>query len=126
MWYYAAFTAVPNTNGFSTLAEHYADHGAEFGSITVADYSHLADELWVSPKPRHVEECRRRRGDTLRFDTLSESFGVVDKNNLIRTFFKPIPCHRVPLPRRNVMRQEGRCHGWADNLTYFREACKQW
>ena len=126
VWYYPSFTTVPNTNGFKTLAQHYADHGGEFGTTTEAEYFRLADELWASPKPLHIKECKRKKGDIVRFDTLSESFGVVDKNNVIRTFFKPIPCHTIPSTQRAVMQQEGRCHGSVDNLTYYREECRRW
>lgn len=86
----------------------------------------IADAFFVSPKPENVHECVRTRGDVLRFDPATQAYGVMDKNRVIRTYFKPIPCSEVPVGRRSAMRQAGRCHRFATNLDYFRSECKRW
>lgn len=90
------------------------------------EYQTLADAFWSDPKPAHVHECRRRRGDIIRFDPTSQTFSAVDNKSVIRTFFKPIPCGSITIAQRAAMRNAGRCHDYADNLLYFQARCKQW
>ena len=123
-------SGVPNTSGFRSnleLRQHYADHGAEFRVTTIAEYEALADALWADPKPAHIHEYRRRRGDIIRYDPTTEAFGVVDNKSVIRTFFKPIPCASISVVvERIMMKQSGKCHDYATNLEYFRVRCQQW
>lgn len=119
---------MPNTKGFRPLEllQHFADHGAEFGATQISEYARIADELWSDPKPAHVEQCKRKGGDTVRFDTVTQTYSVVDSAKVIRTLFKPIPCGSIPVVQRTAARKAGKCHGAADNLTYFHERCRQW
>ena len=117
-----------NTNGFVPyeLIQHYADHGADFGAATAADYERLADAFWNDPKPVHVQECKRGRGDRVRFDPVTDAYCVIDSGNVIRTFFKPVPCHTVPVPLLAAVRKAGRCHSEPDNMSYFVKRCRKW
>ena len=86
----------------------------------------LADNFLGVPGPPHIRECVRRRGDRVRFDTQTQAFGVIDRNGVIRTFYKPIPCTSLPAPIRSVMRSSGRCHDKATDLIYFQSECDRW
>ena len=120
---------VAYTLGFASarqLNRHYALHGAEFGVSNAAQYELLADQFLGRPKPSHVQECRRKRGDVLRFDPSTQEYGVLGGNQVIRTYFKPVPCVDVPAAMRASVAQAGRCHGHPDNLLYFQSECARW
>src|SRR6266436_3130863 len=128
LWYDPSLEHVPYTNGFRPLEllQHYADHGSEFGANGPIEYERMADDFWANPKQLHVQECRRGRGDLVRFDPMTNGYSVIDHANVIRTFFKPVPCASVALPQRATMKMAGQCHSEATNLIYFRVRCKQW
>ena len=118
-----------NTRGFASIGElhrHFQEHGGEFGIKDAVEYEKTADALWFDPKPAHVEECRRNKGDLIRFDTQAQSYGVLDRNGAMRTFFKPVPCSSLPMPQRKAMMKRGRCHREPTNLLYFERECKRW
>jgi pyocin large subunit-like protein len=78
--------------GFRTpelLDEHYAKHGAEFGSISKAEYLRLAQELRDAPAGGPILEARRPDGEFTRFDRRHGYFGAYNRNGTIRTFFIP-------------------------------------
>lgn len=119
----------PSTNGFGSLSRrrsHFAKHGAEVGASDAEDYERLADELLGSVKPPEVHECKRSKGDLVRYDPRTEVFGVVDAAGVIRTYFKPIPCSKVPFHLRAGAKRRGECHGFLSNLHYFQAECKKW
>jgi pyocin large subunit-like protein len=111
------------TRGFSnasSLARHFVDHGSDFGCASAADYEALADQFLGAAKLPHVQERSRAKGDVVRFDPLTEAYGVIDSNGVIRTFFKPVPCASIgDLLKRTTAKKAGRCHGHASNLLYF-------
>jgi hypothetical protein len=116
------FGDVGNTCGFlnaKQLNRHYAEHGADFGAASPQEYGTLADAFLGGVKPAHVHECKRSAGDTVRFDPVTEAYGVLDSNGIIRTYFKPVPCSSVPAHQRRAIQQAGRCHGHPNNLLYF-------
>ena len=115
---------MPNTRGFRPieLLQHFADHGSEFAATGPAEYERMADDFWANPRPPHVQECRRARGDMVRFDPMTDAYGVIDSANVIRTFFKPVPCASVALAQRATMKRAGQCHAEVTNLVYFRMA----
>ena len=78
--------------GFRTpelLDEHYAKHGAEFGSISKAEYLRLAQELRDAPVGGPILEARRPNGEFSRFDRRHGYFGAFNPDRTIRTFFIP-------------------------------------
>ena len=119
---------MPNTKGFLPLEliQHYAQHGVEFGASSASEYETIADALWSDPKPPHIHECRRSRGDSVRFDSIKDAYSVIDSRRVIRTLFRPIPCISVNETSRAAMQRAGQCHGEVDNLSYFHKRCKQW
>jgi pyocin large subunit-like protein len=110
------------TNGFEDIVkrfEHYMDHKQDFGNCTIAEYEEMADVFLTEVKRDDVMECTRRCGDRLRYDTRTGTFGILSKNAMIKTYFKPIPCSEVPA---GVYKD---CHGHADNITYFQMECRK-
>jgi pyocin large subunit-like protein len=116
---------MPNTKGFDAqeLAPHFAEHGADFGAITMAEYERIADAMWNNPMPAHVHECFRPQGGAVRFDPTTDAYCVLGSDKKLKTFFKPVPCVTIQEPQRTVMKREGRCHPQPDNMTYFKVRC---
>ena len=74
----------------------------------------------------HVLECTRsgvRKGDVVRFDTVTEAFGAMRSNGTIKTYFKPVPCSSLPAAQAAVSILAGKCHSKVSNLDYFRGEC---
>jgi pyocin large subunit-like protein len=71
------------------LDEHYDKHGAEFGSITKAEYLRQAQELRDRPAGGDILEAARNDGVTTRFDRRSGAFLAFNRDLTIRTYFKP-------------------------------------
>ena len=71
------------------LNEHYAKHGAEFGTITRQEYLHQAQLLRDTAVGGPVLESVRPDGVTTRFDRQTGAFIAFNANGIIRTFFKP-------------------------------------
>lgn len=83
-----------NTRGVLNAAQlnrHYLEHGRDFGHTTVAEYEVLADEFLGGPKANSAYECRRSKGDILPFDSATGAYGVLNRDRVIRTFYRP--CH---------------------------------
>jgi hypothetical protein len=117
------------TNGFLNarqLNRHYASHGAEFGAKSATQYQALADMFLGGIRVQPIEECVRGKGDIVRFNPISDEYGVLDSGGTIRTYFKPVSCASLSGPIRIAMQQSGRCHGHASNLLYFQSECKKW
>jgi pyocin large subunit-like protein len=116
------------TNGFAATEQmnsHFLKHGADFGATSVKEYTDFADKFLGDVKPPHVHECRRRGGDTVRFDPIKDYFGIIGDNGTIRTFYRPVPCSSLPAGQRHAARLARRCHTDSDNLGYFRKECRK-
>jgi pyocin large subunit-like protein len=79
----------PGFRSQELLDEHYAKHGAEFGSISKGEYLRLAQELRDAPVGGPILEARRPNGEFSRFDRGHGYFGAYNRNGTIRTFFIP-------------------------------------
>jgi len=79
----------PGFRSRAQLDEHYAKHGAEFGSISKADYLRLAQELRDAHPGGPILEARRPNGEFSRFDRRHGYFGAYNADGTIRTFFIP-------------------------------------
>lgn len=78
--------------GFRTrerLDEHYRKHGAEFGSITKAEYLRLARMLRDTPAGGPILQAAKAGGVITKFDRRKGTFGAYAPNGTIRTFFIP-------------------------------------
>jgi hypothetical protein len=114
------------TNGFESVAElndHFQRHGSDFGASRANEYERMADAFLGGEKTATAHECVRSRGIKLRYDPADEAFGVLDRANIIRTYFKPVPCSSLPGALRSSVKRAGLCHGCANNLAYFRAEC---
>jgi filamentous hemagglutinin len=117
------------TNGFLNLRQlnrHFASHGAEIGASSAAEYQAWADVFLGGAKVQPIEECVRGKGDIVRFNPITDEYGVLDSGRTIRTYFKPIPCASLRGQIKIIMQQSGRCHGHPSNLLYFQSECKKW
>lgn len=102
------------TNGFNSpesLTDHFDRHGALLGAKTELEYLHLADEFFGIPVPSgsvHLFECTRAKdGDKIRYDDQTKRFGVLSKDNVIRTFYVLTTAIRI----------------YGSGLNYFRSEC---
>ncbi len=78
--------------GFSTrekLVAHYKKHGREFGSITLNEYLHQAQELRDRPEGGNILEAVRADGVIVRFDRKTGAFIAFNPDGIIRTYFRP-------------------------------------
>jgi len=89
--------------------DHHSRHHADFGLIGPDEYQNLADNFLGSPKSNDVHECVRTDGDIVRYNPLTNEFGVMSADRTILTYYKPDPWNKAKYPT---------------NMDYFREQCK--
>jgi filamentous hemagglutinin len=85
------------------LDDHFARHGGDFGASSPHEYQAQADAFLTSSKPVNVLEKVRANGDIVRYNPITDEFGVVSSKGDIRTYYKPDPA----------------AHGKGTNLDYF-------
>ncbi len=116
------------TKGFESLPQlrlHFGEHGGDFGASNAEEYETCADEFLGSAKALDIHECLRKCGHIIRYDPKTEAFGIRDRDGIILTYYKPVPCSQVPFAQREAVRRTGRCHKYPNNLVYFRMECKK-
>jgi len=69
------------------LEDHFNTHGAEFGYKSADDYLRGAREL--TSGGNGIETFTRSNGDKLFYNPSTNEFGVLTKNGVIRTYYKP-------------------------------------
>ncbi|MBD2515560.1 hypothetical protein H6G93_11150 [Nostoc sp. FACHB-973] len=72
------------------LNTHFAKHGAQFGAKTAQDYEQLAINFMKQQKSS-IQEYTRKNGDVVRFNKDTDEFGIMTKDGVLRTYFKPDP-----------------------------------
>ena len=109
------------TRGFIDVlekAKHFDKHVTrrrEFPFTTPDEYEASADAFLTSPlDSTTTEECYRTKrdgtvGDKVRYNRITQQFGVLGNDNVIRSYFKPDPAR----------------HGKGTNLNYFHDACNE-
>lgn len=86
----------------------------EFTYSTAVEYEEHADQFLGGARSPDVEECVRTKrdgtvGDKLRYNRISEEFGTLANDNIVRSYFIPDPArHHKPA-----------------NLDYFEQACAE-
>jgi hypothetical protein len=85
------------------LQDHFDRHGGDFGATTPAEYEQQADRFLNDPPGEGVLEKVRPNGDVVRYNPVTDEFGVTQPDGTIRTYFKPDPA----------------VHGYPTNLDYF-------
>ncbi len=72
---------MPFTNGFvdqASLMDHFSQHGWDFNAADEQEYQALADRFLGGSKAPGTDECTRfRNGDIIRYNHLTEEFGVL-------------------------------------------------
>lgn len=104
---------MPFTLGFNTLddlEEHFDKHNHDFGAVDELHYQRLADAFLGGPLGPTAHECvRRSDGCTLRYDHVTQEYGVLASDNYILSYYKPDP----------------RKHKQRTNMGYFRAECNK-
>ena len=88
------------------LDNHFTRHGADFGAQTPLEYELLAKRFLNQPLGENVVAKTRLAndpGDVVRFNKVTDAYGVKAEDGRIKTFFKPDPAE----------------HGYPTNLDYF-------
>jgi RHS repeat-associated protein len=85
------------------LMDHFNRHGGDFGHATAASYQAAADRFMMGNRGTGILEKVRPNGDVVRFNPATNEFGVLTKDGVLRTYYKPDPA----------------VHGWPTNLDYF-------
>lgn len=110
------------TNGFpdqETLELKFDKHvtqGREFSYVDANEYGRQADRFLGGPMDADTEECVRKKrnggiGDTVRYNRLTQEFGVLGNDGTIRSYY-------VPRPGPSG-------HGFVNNYLYWRNSCSQ-
>lgn len=68
------------------LSGHFEKHAEEYAGITIEQYQQRAIELAAD---NNALTYRRSNGDIIKYDPISNDFLVCDKNESIKTMFKP-------------------------------------
>lgn len=70
--------------------DHFTRHGRELGIATESEYLAAAKNFMLQTKKNpNLEWFTRNSGDLVQFDKSSGEFGVMSKQGIIRTYFKP-------------------------------------
>jgi hypothetical protein len=117
------------TKGFVNTRQRnrkFSKHGADFRASNAEEYERFADMFLGGNAPFGIQECARPQGDRVRYDPKTEAYGVLDASEVIRTYYKPIPCSSIAdALARAASQQSGMCHRHATNLLYFQWECKK-
>lgn len=101
------WTATANKTSAQNAYRHYKDHHADFPDVQNAlQYVQKATD-WLHNPPPEADFCFRPNGDFVVFDETTDYFGVMTKDGVPRTFYKPNPA----------------VHGEPTNLDYFKKQC---
>lgn len=104
---------MPYTNGFTTLkrlATHFSEHKTEVDADNMEHYEELADAFLGGPLRPDTRECFRPADNALvRYDLVTEEFGILSDDNCILTYYKPNP----------------RWHRFPSNYAYFKYECER-
>lgn len=84
-----------STLSFRTLTKrsgHFQNHGADFGAITAEEYEGMASTFLENGLQVNCEEYTRLRDKArIRFNALTEEFGILSFDGYIRTYYIPNP-----------------------------------
>lgn len=90
--------------------DHFFAHGTDFNATDEVDYEKKAAAFLSCPLISPAVECiRPQRGDRIRYNPVTEEFGVESTDGHIRTYFAPKPS----------------VHGFSTNMDYFNDQCSK-
>src|SRR3954454_24156925 len=102
----------PFTQGFRThyhLAVHFGNHGWELNVADELIYQTLADRFLGGPRTTTTDECIRTSDQArIRYDHVSQEYGVLAADGFILTYMIPDPA----------------VHGLPSNYDYFLDDCR--
>jgi Phage portal protein len=96
-------TSDPRFASGGLLTRHFLDHGNDFGAETESEYENQAGSFLTDQDNSDILEFMRRIGDTVRFNPLTDEFGVISSDGKILTYYRPDP----------------QIHGRPTNLDYY-------
>jgi filamentous hemagglutinin len=96
------WTATKTKSPAQNALRHFKDHGGDFGAKNALDYVRQAHRFLLNP-PAGTLTRIRGNGDIVRYNPVTNTFGVLAPQGVPRTFFKPDPT----------------VHGFPTNLDYF-------
>lgn len=70
------------------LEQHYKKHKHEYGNITQSEYLKKAQAL-AGATGKHILTKKRSNGDILKYNTKTNDYLALDKDDRIKTLFKP-------------------------------------
>lgn len=82
-----------SANPLVRAVDHFERHSARLGITTFDDYITRARSFLVHPPPDTLTKLRPN-GDLVRFSPGLDVFGILTKDGLIRTFYRPNPLAR--------------------------------
>ncbi|MEQ8749527.1 MAG: RHS repeat-associated core domain-containing protein, partial [Amphiplicatus sp.] len=85
------------------LLRHFTKHGARIGAKSAGAYRGQASRFLTGRPGSGVLQRVRTNRDVVRFNPRTDQFGVIRRDNVIRTYYRPDPS----------------IHGYASNLEYF-------
>jgi hypothetical protein len=85
------------------LESKFNKHGSDFGALTASEYENQAASFLSDPDNADVLQFTRKGGDIVRFNPLTDEFGVLGSDGTIHTYYRPNP----------------QIHGKPTNLDYF-------
>lgn len=92
------------------LEQHFDDHKDEVGARDEAHYEQLASDFLSEERPSNTLECIRKRDRArIRYNCVTQEFGIVTEDGIVQTYFKPDP----------------RFHGKSTNRAYFEWECSK-
>lgn len=85
------------TNGFKTAAsrnDHFNKHGHHFSVVTEIQYEELADGFCGGKMDSNTTEFIRSNDNAvIRYNIITNEFGIVGNDGYIKTYFKPSRGH---------------------------------
>ena len=70
-------------------ADHYKKHGQDLKATDAEDYERKADTFLSGPRGPNTLEHTRQDGARLRYNPVTDEFGVVAPDGIISTYFRP-------------------------------------
>lgn len=98
---------------FRTIKEylgHCKRHQVEVAAKDCPDYEMRALDFLTKPPQPSLHECKRSKGDIVRYDAATDEFGIFSFDGFIRTYMKPtVAWHKLP-----------------SNMHYFMQECARY
>jgi pyocin large subunit-like protein len=95
--------SLPRFKNAARRQDHYARHGRTVGATSPGNYERMAGLFLTRPRAAKLHQKKRSNGDLIRYNEVTEEFGVLSAAGVVKTFFIPDPTD----------------HGYPTNLDYY-------